>query len=169
MLKTHLSIHTCRAAPSKSGPLRELLPHRVSIDERIALGRRGGRLQLCAWCRCDDLFRVCVHPPLPSAAVRSGGRPGGNIHKVRTRLLSTLSAPTARSVLVSPGTLAAVEVYVWLTYFQFSSMRYLSYSVVSDSKLLETSRGLGTGGPAAWRHPRPRVVFYPRARPRVVL
>ena len=26
---------------------------------------------------------------------------------------------------------------------------YLPYSVVSDSKLLETSRGLGTGGPAA--------------------
>ena len=29
---------------------------------------------------------------------------------------------------------------------------YLPYSVVSDSKLLETSRGLGTGGPAASRH-----------------
>ena len=29
---------------------------------------------------------------------------------------------------------------------------YLPYSVVSDSKLLETSRGLGTGGPAAPRH-----------------
>ena len=29
---------------------------------------------------------------------------------------------------------------------------YLPYSVASDSKLLETSRGLGTGGPAASRH-----------------
>ena len=29
---------------------------------------------------------------------------------------------------------------------------YLPYSVVSDSKLLGTSRGLGTGGPAASRH-----------------
>ena len=29
---------------------------------------------------------------------------------------------------------------------------YLEYSVASDEKLLETSRGLGTGGPAAWRH-----------------
>ena len=29
---------------------------------------------------------------------------------------------------------------------------YLSYSVASDSKLLGTSRGLGTGGPAAPRH-----------------
>ena len=28
----------------------------------------------------------------------------------------------------------------------------LPYSVASDSKLLETSRGLGTGGPAASRH-----------------
>ena len=29
---------------------------------------------------------------------------------------------------------------------------YLPYSVVPDSKLLGTSRGLGTGGPAASRH-----------------
>ena len=29
---------------------------------------------------------------------------------------------------------------------------YLPYSVASDSKLLETSRGLGTGGPAGSRH-----------------
>ena len=29
---------------------------------------------------------------------------------------------------------------------------YLSYTVASDAKLLETSRGLGTGGPAASRH-----------------
>ena len=29
---------------------------------------------------------------------------------------------------------------------------YLPYSVASDSKLLETSCGLGTGGPAAPRH-----------------
>ena len=29
---------------------------------------------------------------------------------------------------------------------------YLPHSVASDSKLLETSRGLGTGGPAASRH-----------------
>ena len=29
---------------------------------------------------------------------------------------------------------------------------YLSYSVASDARLLETSRGLGTGGPAASRH-----------------
>ena len=29
---------------------------------------------------------------------------------------------------------------------------YLPYSVASSSKLLETSRGLGTGGPAAPRH-----------------
>ena len=29
---------------------------------------------------------------------------------------------------------------------------YLPYSVSSDSKLLEMSRGLGTGGPAASRH-----------------
>ena len=29
---------------------------------------------------------------------------------------------------------------------------YLPYSVASGSKLLETSRGLGTGGPAAPRH-----------------
>ena len=29
---------------------------------------------------------------------------------------------------------------------------YLAYSVASDEKLLETSRGLGTGGPAASRH-----------------
>ena len=29
---------------------------------------------------------------------------------------------------------------------------YLVYSVASDEKLLETSRGLGTGGPAASRH-----------------
>ena len=29
---------------------------------------------------------------------------------------------------------------------------YLTYSVASDEKLLETSRGLGTGGPAASRH-----------------
>ena len=29
---------------------------------------------------------------------------------------------------------------------------YLPYSVASDSKLLETIRGLGTGGPAASRH-----------------
>jgi hypothetical protein len=32
------------------------------------------------------------------------------------------------------------------------SHSYLPYSVASDSKLLETSRGLGTGGPAASRH-----------------
>jgi hypothetical protein len=29
---------------------------------------------------------------------------------------------------------------------------YLPYSVASDSKLLEASRGLGSGGPAATRH-----------------
>ena len=29
---------------------------------------------------------------------------------------------------------------------------YLAYSVASDEKLLETSRGLGTGGPAESRH-----------------
>ena len=29
---------------------------------------------------------------------------------------------------------------------------YLSHSVASDARLLETSRGLGTGGPAASRH-----------------
>ena len=29
---------------------------------------------------------------------------------------------------------------------------YLPYSVASDSKQLETSRGLGTGGPTASRH-----------------
>ena len=29
---------------------------------------------------------------------------------------------------------------------------YLAYSVASDEKLLETSRGLGTGGPGASRH-----------------
>ena len=29
---------------------------------------------------------------------------------------------------------------------------YLPYSVASDAELLETSRGLGTGGPAASRH-----------------
>ena len=29
---------------------------------------------------------------------------------------------------------------------------YLPYSVASDEKLLETSHGLGTGGPAASRH-----------------
>ena len=29
---------------------------------------------------------------------------------------------------------------------------YLSYTVVSDAKLLETSRGLGTGGAGASRH-----------------
>ena len=29
---------------------------------------------------------------------------------------------------------------------------HLPYGVASDSKLLETSRGLGTGGPAASRH-----------------
>ena len=29
---------------------------------------------------------------------------------------------------------------------------HLPYSVASDEKLLETSRGLGTGGPAASRH-----------------
>ena len=29
---------------------------------------------------------------------------------------------------------------------------YPAYSVASDEKLLETSRGLGTGGPAASRH-----------------
>jgi hypothetical protein len=29
---------------------------------------------------------------------------------------------------------------------------YLPYSVASDSKLLEASRGLGSGGPAASRH-----------------
>ena len=33
-----------------------------------------------------------------------------------------------------------------------SSHGYLPHSVASDSKLLETSRGLGTGGPAAPRH-----------------
>ena len=32
------------------------------------------------------------------------------------------------------------------------SQDYLAYSVASDEKLLETSRGLGTGGPAASRH-----------------
>ena len=32
---------------------------------------------------------------------------------------------------------------------------YLPYIVASDSKLLETSRGLGTGGPAASRHRAP--------------
>ena len=29
---------------------------------------------------------------------------------------------------------------------------YMPYSVASDSKVLETSRGLGSGGPAASRH-----------------
>ena len=38
---------------------------------------------------------------------------------------------------------------------------YLPYSVASDSKLLETSRGLGTGGPA----PR-RAIAAPAARER---
>ena len=32
------------------------------------------------------------------------------------------------------------------------SQGYLAYSVASDEKLLETSRGLWTGGPAASRH-----------------
>ena len=32
---------------------------------------------------------------------------------------------------------------------------YLRYSVASDAKLLETSRGLGTGSPAASRHRAP--------------
>ena len=35
------------------------------------------------------------------------------------------------------------------------SLGYLRYNVASDEKLLETSRGLGTGGPAASRHSLP--------------
>ena len=38
------------------------------------------------------------------------------------------------------------------TVLELLSHGYLSYSVASDEKLLETSRGLGTGGPAASRH-----------------
>ena len=38
------------------------------------------------------------------------------------------------------------------TVLALSRHAYLSYSVASGSKLLGTSRGLGTGGPAASRH-----------------
>ena len=38
------------------------------------------------------------------------------------------------------------------TVLELLSQGYLAYSVPSDEKLLETSRGLGTGGPAASRH-----------------
>ena len=38
------------------------------------------------------------------------------------------------------------------TVLELLSQGYLAYSVASDEKLLETSRGLGTGGPAASRH-----------------
>ena len=38
------------------------------------------------------------------------------------------------------------------TILELLSHSYLAYSVASDEKLLETSRGLGTGGPAASRH-----------------
>ena len=38
------------------------------------------------------------------------------------------------------------------TVLELLSQGYLEYSVESDEKLLETSRGLGTGGPAASRH-----------------
>ena len=38
------------------------------------------------------------------------------------------------------------------TVLELLSHGYLAYSVASDEKLLETSRGLGTGGPATSRH-----------------
>ena len=38
------------------------------------------------------------------------------------------------------------------TVLELLSHGYLAYSIASDEKLLETSRGLGTGGPAASRH-----------------
>ena len=40
----------------------------------------------------------------------------------------------------------------WKTVLALLRYTHLPYSVASDSKLLETSRGLGTGGPAASRH-----------------
>ena len=52
-------------------------------------------------------------------------------------------------VLVSPGTLAAVDVYVWLTYFQFSSVqRRLDErvdSIIEDAALTADSDLLGLG------------------------
>jgi len=40
----------------------------------------------------------------------------------------------------------------WRTVLALLSHGYLSYSVASDAKLLETSRGLGKGGAGASRH-----------------
>jgi len=48
-------------------------------------------------------------------------------------------------VLVSPGTLAAVDVYVWLTYFQFSS-------VLSMKKAALTKKERKRISPSADRH-----------------
>ena len=45
--------------------------------------------------------------------------------KVVLRVNTFKVGPGIDPVLVSPGTLAAVDVYVWLTYFQFSSVQAL--------------------------------------------
>ena len=77
--------------------------------------------------------------------------------------MDTLAALSWSSCATGAGAASHVEALAQLvaqhqnlakrrTVLALLSLGYLRYNVASDEKLLETSRGLGTGGPAASRH-----------------
>ena len=77
--------------------------------------------------------------------------------------MDTLAALDWSSCATAAGAASCVEALARLvaqhqnlaktrTVLALLSHVYLPYSVASDEQLLETSRGLGTGGPAASRH-----------------
>ena len=110
--------------------------------------RRGGRRN--ADCRLDH--------------AASGCSPGGVLSLLRhMATMDTLAALGWSICATGAGAASQVEAPARLvaqhqnparmrTVVALLSHGYLPYSVASDSKLLETSRGLGTGGPAASRH-----------------
>ena len=80
--------------------------------------------------------------------------------------MDTLAALSWSSCATGAGAASRVEAPAQLvaqhqnlakrrTVLALLSLGYLRYNVASDEKLLETSRGLGTGGPAASRHSLP--------------
>ena len=109
---------------------------------------RGGRRN--ADCQLDHAASCCS--------------PGGFLSLLRhIATMDTLAAlgwsicgtgPCAGSHVQAPARLVAQHQNPakMRTVLALLSHGYLPYSVASDSKLLETSRGLGTGGPAASRH-----------------
>ena len=94
----------------------------------------------------------------------SGCSPGGVLSLLRhMATMGTLAALGWSICATGAGAASHVEAPARLvaqhrnpakrrTVLALLSHGYLPYSVASDSKLLETSRGLGTGGPATSRH-----------------